>query len=51
MYMTKVVTSIKIDDKILKESKKLAIDKGITFSELLELSLDKEVKKSKSQSS
>jgi antitoxin component of RelBE/YafQ-DinJ toxin-antitoxin module len=43
--MTKVVTSIKIDDKILKESKKMAIDKGITFSNLLENALKRELEK------
>ncbi len=43
--MPKVVTTIKVDSDILKESKKLAIDKGVTFSELLEEALRKELGK------
>lgn len=38
--LTKTVTSISIDGDIWKTARKFAIDKGITVSELLELSLN-----------
>lgn len=37
--MAKVVTSVSIDEDIWKAARKFAIDKGITVSELLDLSL------------
>ena len=43
--MKRKVTSIKVNPKILKEAKKLAIDRGVTFSELLEEALKKEIVK------
>jgi len=43
--MAKRVTTIKIDPEILKAAKHAAIDRGITFSELLETALKKEIKK------
>ena len=45
--MTKKVTSVKIDSDILREAKHYAIDKGITFSDLLERALKNEIKKKK----
>lgn len=45
MIMGRVTTSIKIDPELWKEVKKLAIDKGVTVSELLESLVRKEVKK------
>ena len=38
--MGKTVTSISIDEDVWKAARKFAIDKGITVSELLELSLN-----------
>jgi hypothetical protein len=38
--LTKTVTSISIDVDIWKTARKFAIDKGITVSDLLELSLN-----------
>lgn len=38
--LTKTVTSVSIDGDIWKTARKFAIDKGITVSELLELSLN-----------
>jgi len=43
--MSRISTSIKIDPEILKQAKHLAIDRGITFSELLEQTLKKEIEK------
>ena len=43
--MSKVVTTIKIEDKILKDAKKLAIDRGVTFSKILETALKSEIEK------
>ena len=37
--MPKTITSISIDEDVWKAARKFAIDKGITVSELLELSL------------
>jgi post-segregation antitoxin (ccd killing protein) len=42
--MERQTTSIKIDPELWKETKKLAIDKGINISELLENLLRKELK-------
>ncbi|MBI5872043.1 hypothetical protein HZB88_03070 [archaeon] len=41
--MGKTTTSIKINPELLKEAKHCAIDKDITFSELLELALKREI--------
>lgn len=38
--LTKTVTSISVDEDVWKRARKFAIDKGITVSELLELSLN-----------
>lgn len=43
--MKRMSTSIKIDPEVLKQAKHYAIDEGITFSELLERALKKEMKK------
>jgi hypothetical protein len=40
----KIPTTIKIDPELLKQAKHYAIDEGITFSELLERALQKEIK-------
>jgi hypothetical protein len=37
--LSKTVTSISVDENVWKAARKFAIDKGITVSELLELSL------------
>jgi predicted DNA-binding ribbon-helix-helix protein len=41
----KETTSIKIDPELWKEAKKLAIDRGITVSDLLDNLIKKELKK------
>jgi len=38
--MGKTVTSVKIDEHVWKEAKKKAIDKGMTFSDLLDEALE-----------
>lgn len=40
------VTSVKIDEKLWKEAKHYAIDKGVTVTELVESGLRKEMKES-----
>jgi post-segregation antitoxin (ccd killing protein) len=47
LFMVKKITTVKIDSEILKEARHEAIDRGITFSELLEVALKKEFKKQK----
>lgn len=41
----KRTTSIKIHPEVLKEAKHYAIEQGLTFSDLIELSLKKEMRK------
>jgi post-segregation antitoxin (ccd killing protein) len=43
--MKRITTSIKIDPEILKQAKHLAIDEGITLSELIERALKRELSK------
>lgn len=45
MENNKETTSIKIDPEVWKEAKHLAIDRGMTISELLESLIKKELKK------
>jgi antitoxin component of RelBE/YafQ-DinJ toxin-antitoxin module len=45
--MKRVTTSIKIDPEVLKQAKHLAIDEGITLSELIERALKKEIRAKK----
>jgi len=45
--MARKATTIKIDPELLREAKHAAIDRGITFSELLETALKNELKKEK----
>lgn len=47
IVMVKKTTTVKIDSEILREAKHLAIDRSITFSELLETALKNELKKKK----
>ena len=44
-WRKKIPTTIKISPELLKEAKHYTIDEGITFSELLERVLKKEMKK------
>ena len=41
----KITTSIKINPQLLKEAKHVAIDKGMTFSDLLEKALKHELER------
>lgn len=43
--MERETTSIKVDPELWKEARKLAIDKGMTISELLEGLIKRELKK------
>ena len=43
----RITTSIKINPNLLKEAKHIAIDKGLTFSDLLEMALKHEIQKRK----
>lgn len=43
--MPRITRTIKIDEEIWKNSKKLAIDEDTNFSSLIEELLDKELKK------
>lgn len=45
--MERKATTIKINPTILRDAKHVAIDRGITFSELLETALKNEIKKKK----
>jgi len=45
MSNQKIPTTIKIHPELLKEAKHYAIDEGISFSELLERALKKEIRK------
>ena len=45
--MGRITTSVKINPEILKQAKHIAIDRGITLSELLEQALKNEMNKKK----
>jgi len=45
MSSKKIATSIKIYPEVLKEAKIYAIEQGLNLSELIELSLKKEMRK------
>jgi hypothetical protein len=45
MTEEKIPTTIKIHPELLKEAKHFAIDKGMSLSELIEISLKKEMRK------
>ena len=45
----RITTSIKINPNLLKQAKHVAIDKGMTFSDLLEKALKDEIEKRNSK--